>query len=170
MGPKNTTHLIFVQTFAIPLIQCMRQIPRVWDFNMSSRAQFTIFGNFVVAKFSAARGALKGGATSILYWTNQPSYLCQHNYISQFNIQYHYWACYLIKVSLWTITWTGMNKLSIYHSLKDLKVHQSLIFPRSSCAHHRFVFLAKFTNCCAGSLSTHHPPPLHLSRFFTILQ
>ena len=54
---------------------------------------------------------------------NQRPSLCQHNYISQVNIQYHYWACYLIKVWLWTITWTGMNKLSIYHSLKDLKVH-----------------------------------------------
>ena len=96
---------------------CLSQIPRVRDFNMSLRAQFTIFGNFVVAKFSAAREGFKGGP--ILYLTS----LCQHNYISQVNIQYHYWACYLIKVWLWTITWTGMNKLSIYHSLKDLKVH-----------------------------------------------
>ena len=85
---------------------------------VSLRAQFTIFGNFVVAKFSAAREGFKGGP--ILYLTS----LCQHNYISQFNIKYHYFErLYLIKVWLWTITWTGMNKLSIYHSLKDLKVH-----------------------------------------------
>ena len=130
----------------------------------------------------SARGGFKGVHLNLIlrhpniYIETPQSHIethpsCQHNYISQFNIKYHYFErLYLIKVWLWTITWTGMNKLSIYHSLKDLKVHQSLIFPRSSCAHHRFVFLAKFTNCCAGSLSTHHPPPLHLSRFSTMLE
>ena len=70
--------------FKVDTLHCLGQIPRVWDFNMSLRAQFTIFGNFVVAKFSAAREGFKGGP--ILYLTS----LCQHNYISQVNIQYHY--------------------------------------------------------------------------------